>query len=970
MSTDISRATQLSVIFEKSPQGIALNRLSDGVFIDVNPAYCRVTGYAREELVGRTGADCKLWAHGEQRTDMLRRLRAGEAVRSVPMEYLAKDGHTGWAALTLELVDIDGTPGFITMTEDISDRVRAEETLRKLSLAVEQSPDAVIITDTQGSIEYVNEAFTRITGYSQAEVVGRNPRLLRSGKTPRATYVSLWADLLAGRAWQGEFSNLRKDGSELIEFARISPLRGDDGKTTHYVAVKHDITQRKQLTREVDLYRHQLQDLVDQRTRELNDAHERFDKFMAVSPGAYAIASAIDGTIDYLNPSFVRMFGYEREHIATMDDWWRLAYPDPVYRADRMRSWQSQSAIALQRDGIIRGFVGRVRTANGRDLWAECYAAVTEEKLHIVLLDITERRLIEDRVKDLNLVLAGRVRQAEAANHSKSAFLANMSHEIRTPMNAIIGLTHLLQRDQPTPAQAQRLGKIDSAGAHLLSIINDVLDISKIEAGKLVLESLDFHLSAVVDGVISLLGPQARAKGLSLTAQIKAEVCWLRGDPMRLRQVLFNLASNALKFTSVGSITITVTDGRDAAGNGDKGVTRFEVRDTGIGIPAERLSSVFHAYEQADATTTREFGGTGLGLTISQRLSALMGGDIGVESSPGQGSLFWFTAHFEPGCGPQVEPFTEQRWHSGDLEAALRAQHGGCRLLLVEDNETNREIALELLAGAGLNVDVATDGQEALERARMVISTGARAYDLVLMDMQMPRMNGLEATRHLRALPDWASVPIVAMTANAFDEDRRQCRDAGMNDFVSKPVDPGTLYRVLLNWLPAAEASEAAQSEATMPVMKAMSVKAATPGVSPTAADVIMREPRPTDASAFTTHVIDAIPGLDAAAGLRVARNDPGRLLRLLRVFVTGHADNLGRLQSALNTRQLADVSFVAHSVKGAAASLGLIAIAECAARLDLAVTDQHPWEEIRAGIKELIERLGALERSIKDAVI
>jgi CheY-like chemotaxis protein/anti-sigma regulatory factor (Ser/Thr protein kinase) len=316
-----------------------------------------------------------------------------------------------------------------------------------------------------------------------------------------------------------------------------------------------------------------------------------------------------------------------------------------------------------------------------------------------------------------------------------------------------------------------------------------VLDLSKIEAGRVQLENTAFHLSAVLDNVHSIIAESARAKGLAVEVDGDAVPPWLQGDPTRLRQALLNFAGNAVKFTDRGRIALRA---QLEEARGDELRVRFSVEDTGIGIAPADQSRLFRPFEQADASTTRRFGGTGLGLAITLRLAQLMRGECGVDSMPGQGSTFWFTAWLRRGHSFELAP-AEVAGPGG--EQRLRRDHSGARILLAEDNEVNCEVVLAMLQGAGLAVEVAVNGLEAVERAR------AAFYDLVLMDMQMPIMGGLEATRLIRALPGWQDRPIVALTANAFDEDRLACEAAGMNDFITKPMDMKAVYAVLLRWL-------------------------------------------------------------------------------------------------------------------------------------------------------------------------
>ena len=413
--------------------------------------------------------------------------------------------------------------------------------------------------------------------------------------------------------------------------------------------------------------------------------------------------------------------------------------------------------------------------------------------------DITERKRTEDELRQhrdhLEDLVARRTEAlsvakeaAEAASRAKSAFLANMSHEIRTPLNAISGMAHLLRRSGLSAEQKVRLDKLEAAGKHLLEVINAVLDLSKIEAGKFVLDTVDFAPASLFENVHSMLLAKAEAKGLQLICEPLPPLPQLSGDPTRLQQALLNYAGNAIKFTDQGSVRLCLTvldEDADSVG------LRFEVRDTGIGIDAATLARLFSAFEQADNSITRKYGGTGLGLAITRRLALAMGGDAGAESVPGQGSYFWFTVRLARASAPAGLA----QGHVPNAEQQLRERYTGTRVLLVEDEPINREIGEMLLTDAGFDVELAEDGQVAVEKF------ADEPYSLILMDMQMPRMDGLAATHAIRALPAGAGVPIIAMTANAFVEDRARCMAAGMNDFIAKPVDPQALYELLLRVL-------------------------------------------------------------------------------------------------------------------------------------------------------------------------
>jgi PAS domain S-box-containing protein len=488
----------------------------------------------------------------------------------------------------------------------------------------------------------------------------------------------------------------------------------------------------------------------------------------------------------------------------SIETWTRLLHPDDLQRsqanlarhfASEMPFYACESRMRHKAGHWVwvldRGSVASW-TPEGKPLWmAGTHLDISARKEAEAELD-RYRSHLEELVKTRTAELLEAKDAAEAASRAKTVFLANMSHELRTPMNGIMGMIELAKRRMADPVGLDQLDKARSAADRLLAVLNDILDLSKIEAERLILETVPLRLASVLDNLVSVVGHKAAEKGLAFSTDLPADLASqpLQGDPLRLGQILVNLTSNAIKFTQQGSVRVALVRVEESPTH--IGV-RFDVIDTGIGITPETQARLFTAFEQADNSMTRKYGGTGLGLAISKRLVRLMGGEIGVDSTPGTGSRFWFTVPLVklPDTAPAVRVGTD----SAAAARRIRETYAGTRVLLAEDEPVSREVTTLLLEDVGLRVDPAEDGSQALAAARQT------PYGLILMDMQMPVMNGLDATREIRRHSVNLAVPILALTANAFEDDRQHCLEAGMNDHIAKPIQPEVFYETLLKWL-------------------------------------------------------------------------------------------------------------------------------------------------------------------------
>ncbi len=625
-------------------------------------------------------------------------------------------------------------------------------------------------SDRAGNIVYANDRFVDISGYSREELLGANHRIVNSGVHPPELFRDMWRTIASGQVWKGEVCNRHKSGSLYWVNATIVPFLDEFGRPYQYFSVRTDITPLKQAQRSLQ------QTVVDlgERVKEwtcLNAVTQ------ALQNDALSDAQALALVVGLIPPG------------------WLV----PASTCARLR-WGDLVCTSAQFSESPWRQVARLSSAD-RPLEVEVFRQVEagvdrpflpEEQTLLESIAMQIGQAMERREAQRELRIARDA--AEAANLAKGAFLANMSHEIRTPMNGIIGMSQLALEAPSEDERREHMQIVKQSAESLLDIINDILDFSKIEAGKLTLEQVPFDLRASVQLGLHALRMRAQEKGLALTCRVADDLPQqLVGDPTRLRQVLVNLIGNAIKFTARGEVVLDIAQG-PALPSGMS--VRFTVRDTGIGIAADKLESIFDAFSQADTSTTRKYGGTGLGLTITQRLVTLMGGELRVHSQPGQGTSFDVVLPMGLAtAAAEAAPPLATRTAADAPQPAT-----GLRVLLVEDHPVNQKLAKHLLQRWGHQVTLANNGQEALD----AVSAG-QPFDLLLMDMQMPVMDGIEATRHIRALEalrGWPNLPIIAMTANAMQGDRDDCLAAGMNDYLSKPMRPDELSGKLAYWAP------------------------------------------------------------------------------------------------------------------------------------------------------------------------
>jgi PAS domain S-box-containing protein len=909
-----------------------------GRYLAVNSAWRTRYEQPQNEVVGKTDFD--LFPHEQA----IKYLQRDEQVRRTlqpictEIEHTNKEGKPVWLEIRkIPFFDIDNRcAGIVSITR--------ESRLRLLTRAVEQSPASIVITNPCGNIEYVNPYFERTTGYSSQEVVGKNPSILKTGDQPKSFYEDLWTTITSGHEWRGEFCNKKKDGTYFWEQASISPVRDEQGKIVQFIAVKEDITERKQAQEILSQRQSYFSAIIENQPGMvwLKDTESRY---LAVNH-SFAWAAGRAKPEDLVSLTDLDVWPkdlaekYRADDQSVMRDFQTSCFEEPIETVDGRRWFETFKSPVLNADGDIIGITGYSH-------------------------DITERRREQEE-------LIRAKEEAESANRAKSAFLATMSHELRTPLNVINGMSAILAQENWPTEHKHAINLISEGGHTLLSIIEEILDYSGLQAGKTKLEETPFSIASVVGSALRLCATSAQTKGLNLTYSLDSKTpAEALGDPRRLQQVLINLMQNAIKFTERGRIHLRLTL---RTGISDGYILEFCIFDSGIGITSENIEKLFRPFSQADASITRRFGGTGLGLAITKSFVNLMGGDISVRSRPNLGSVFRFQVILKStemratafsrlssrrlrkrrvlllgGTGAQqrmlealvrdwdmdstviplasstypdlgydiailpIQEATDMHhplfsWLSErgrgakipivwlgfkdtaapafctapsvrlgthidpvDLSQALidllsataagpTIAHRGRKsdklrplaeilplsILAAEDNGTNREVIKLVLRNIGYDVDLVENGAEA------VLAVKNKKYDLLLLDMQMPIMDGLTAAREIcRLIPDpIRRLKMVALTANALPGDRERCLAAGMDAYLTKPILPVDLSSCIRRvFQPGESTNPVASSPTTIPAttserpwVDTRHLEEITPGMNPEQARETLRQ--------------------------------------------------------------------------------------------------------------------------------
>ncbi len=766
----------LAAIVENSEDSI-IAYTPAGIILTWNRGAETIFGYSAEEAIGKQVSMLvppERWSALGRLTELVLQ---GKTFSQYEGLCLRKDGRR--VPVSVTGFPIRNTAGEVTavstILRDITERRRVDDALReseeRFRVMADSCPSMLWVTNAGGEVEFINRAYRAFCGTTCEQLAGGKWEFLIHPDDAAEYVGKFYRAVKEHTPFRAEARVRRADGEWRCFGSYAEPRLAPDGAFLGHIGLSADITMRMRAEQALRSSEEKFRQLAEN-IREV---------FWMMPPTADAML--------YVSPAYEQVWGRSCESLYQNPmAWVEAIHPDDLA--------QAHALFAQQIQGECVDSEYRIRTPDGQEKWILDRAFPIRDKAGQLIRvagiaeEITERKRYE------NELIQAR-EGANAANRAKSRFLANMSHEIRTPMNGVIGMIQLLLETDLSAEQRQYASVAQSSGRTLLALIDDILDLSKIEAGKMILEDRSFSVRQTVAEVVQLLQVQARAKELKLRSRVSRQMPpLLRGDAHKLRQVLINLCANAIKFTERGEVTLEVTLKGVC---GDKAMIRFSIIDTGIGIRPEQASALFSPFVQADDSTTRKYGGTGLGLAISKQLVEMMGGTIGVKSREGQGSTFWFTIAFERALEPESvsseEPVSEQPQQERINTAfvAPGGLTGEARILVAEDNATNRAVALAQLKKLGYLADAVADGSEAVE----ALKTGG--YDLVLMDCEMPVMDGFEATHLIRKSGN-PRIPIIALTASAMSGDRERCIREGMDAYLSKPVDLHQLAEMLAKW--------------------------------------------------------------------------------------------------------------------------------------------------------------------------
>ena len=905
-------------IINRNPQGFWLSDFESGIILEVNQSLCQLLQLSPDEIIGRNVneflATKDVYSGGKEKEETA----AGKEGLDVSQEGKLRVGKgiLLHVLITSSCITPPGTEkktcfSFFT---DISERKKEQEQLFLFSQAVEQSTSAIVITDKHADIVYTNQFFSELTGYGREELYGTNPDILTAGEKNTAVSEEIWHTVKNGGTWKGFLRNSRKSGARYWEGQTVYPLYDRyTREISYYLAIKNDITERLDLEKELKAQLAKLELIVEH--------------------AAIGIVRVIDPDFVWASGVAVKMFGYSDK-----DAFISISPSELFDNQEAFERTYERALLSFEADSVFQED-HLMRRRDGSQFWCSLTAKVVDRADPDQGAIWITKDISRQKEEEHQLQLARD--RAEQANQAKSDFLANMSHEVRTPMNAIIGMSKLTLETALDEQQQYYVGTVNKAAESLLGLLNDILDFSKIESGKLQLDPAVFALEENIQDAVRTVEFQAEEKGLDLHYNIDPKVPrFVCGDAMRLRQILVNLLNNSIKFSEKGAVSVQVFM-RES--NTDETLLEFRVKDNGIGIAPEKLDDIFEKFVQVDGSASRDFEGTGLGLTICCQLCKMMGGNIGVDSILGQGSTFTFTARFKKVVGADLTAVNGVTGQGADLQ--------GLRILVVDDNESNRFLARAMFQKDNHQIVEAENGLEAL---RILLD---HHFDVVLMDVQMPVMDGLTVTKIIRAceqkryqptadhtLPKeftealqyrltGGHMPVVALTAHAMKEDKQRCLEAGMDGYAVKPFKTKEIYHAFQ------------QTGYVDGVVKNVTEKKQQDGTA-------MMEQKRENENALLTNIAEHLKNIYSL--------EPDQVEQMIQLSSRSISETFEQARQAVRDNDLAELSAAGHKAKGILLGVGLKDEAELARKIE-AVSKEGQDEDYHGMMAQLEDDLQPL---------